>query len=200
MIGALVFGVNLFHEISKDSTRTTFLSIPISTAEKTIAKFIMLAICYQVMMIVLYIVSYYFVFLVDLTLGINVMEPLFPDMGWPFFYSFHISLILGSFFAFGSIKFNTFSFPKIVIWLVFFAIGVSIIMIVTAIALFPELREFILQSIIGNEELEGFQLLSNSASLEDSWPWKTARFVWYFLLIPVLWIMIFLHIRDKEAS
>ena len=189
-ICAAIIGAISFEEIKKRNTRVEYLTLPASAFEKLSSKFISTMIIYPLLIVILYIIG------ANLINGVaNLIYPddiIFrpnPDHKWTLYT---IGAIITSFFAYGSIKFNTGSFIKIILWLIAFALIFAFINFLFSIAMFPEFRN----------ELFGMGQAQNNMHMEanpaDHWVISFTKKAFYALPL-LFWVMSYFTLKEKEA-
>ncbi len=188
-ISLAIIGSLSWEEINKRNKRIDYLVLPASSLEKTTSKFVSVMLVYPALMILVYIV---------LAPLVNSIAGLLYDGPITFNYNadsklllLNAGLIITSFFAYGSIKFNTSSFIKIILWgLGLFGIF-ALVSFVMALTLYPDLRA----------EVFGYDsTITRSFNIdpEDHWVPKLAMKLYYIVPL-IFWTMSFYTLKEKEA-
>lgn len=190
MIGCTIMGSITWEEIAKRPRRIEYLSLPASTAEKLSSKFITSAILFPILMIIMFFIMRGYAEGMNSILGGRLRLDNFPDFEQ--YKLFNVGAILTAIFAYGSIKYNTASFPKIIVWaLAFFAAFVAISFVLGFI-IFPEMRH----AIFGFDEPRA-QIHTND-NIEDFWLIGLLKKLFYIVPL-IFWGMSYFTLKEKEA-
>ena len=189
-IGCAIMGSTSFEEINKRPKRIEFLNLPSSALEKTLSKFLTVAIAYPLGMIILYyLLSVYANILTsiggsELTISHSLDETALN--------LFTIGSIIIAFFAYGSIKYNTGSFIKIIIWGFALFAAFAAISFIIAFITFPELR-----AVIFNQNVED-NLVHTDENIENFWVISLVKKLFYITPL-IFWVLSYFTLKEKEA-
>lgn len=188
-ISLAIVGSISWEEINKRNKRIDYLVLPASTLEKTASKFLSVMLVYPLLMILLYIV---------LAPLVNSVAGVLYDGPITFNYNADSKLILAnagliivSFFSYGSIKFNTGSFIKIILWGLAMLGIFALISFIIALTLYPDLRA----------EVFGYETdLKRSMNIDpgDHWIPQLGQKLYYIVPL-IFWTMSFYTLKEKEA-
>lgn len=189
LIGLAVIGSISFDEVNKRNKRIDYLNLPASPIEKVSSKFLSVMIIYPILFIGISLL-YHVIFLM---FG-NILFPTEFQMGSldsNINYIIFWGLTIASFFTYGSIKYNTASFVKILLWLLLFIAIWAALNFLLGISLFPELRA----------EVFGYDHEYNRVAklnIKDHWVIDFIKRAYY--LLPLLfWVLTYFALNEKEA-
>lgn len=189
-IGCAILGSTAFEEINKRPKRIEFINLPSSALEKTLSKFITVAIVYPVAMIIMYYLASGYANILNSIGGENI--GISHQMGTTAFNLITVGLIIISFFAYGSIKYNTGSFVKIIIWGLGLIAAFAAISFVIALITFPELR-----AVIFNQNIE-HQVINTDENIENFWVISLVKKLFYITPL-IFWVLTYFTLKEKEA-
>ena len=189
-VSCSIIGAVTWEEIKKRPSRIEYLALPATVGEKTISKIISVAIVFPILMIGVYFIVYGYATLGSLLIGDRLH--LNTEMDGNGVKLFAIGSIITSFFAYGSIKYNTTSYPKIIVFGLFGFALFLLISFIIAFVLFPELRA----AIFGNLQ-EG----ENVETTGDPGDWWLIKFLKnaYYLVPLIFWGLCYFTLKEKEA-
>lgn len=188
-ISLAIIGSITWEEINKRNKRIDYLVLPASTMEKTASKFISIMIVYPLLMVLLYMV---------LAPLVNGIAGVLYDGPIIFNYNAdnkvilaNAGLIITSFFAYGSIKFNTGSFIKIILWGLAVMGVFALISFIMALTLYPDLRA----------EVFGFEsTIQRSMNVDPGEHWIPQLAIKLYYIVPLIfWTMSYYTLKEKEA-
>jgi len=189
-ISLVVIGSISFKEVGKQNERVNFLNLPTSTLEKTLSKFLSTSVIFPILLI-----AVFFVF-----------SPLFEGFARAIFSGeliwentienkkilFITGLLLTAFFAYGSIKYNTISFVKIILWLIVFIAIIAALNFLLGISLFPELRA----EVFGLEH--DYNRTTSNENMNSDFIENLGMTAFYLSPL-VFWVLTFFALKEKEA-
>lgn len=189
IVSLAVIGSISFDEINKRNKRVDYLNLPASSIEKTISKFLSVMVMFPLLFIGVSLI-FHFIFSIS---GNIIFQDSFQK---EFFDSSLVQIVfwgltIASFFTYGSIKYNTTSFVKIILWLLIIVgiwAGLNFLM---GLSLFPELRA----------EIFGYDHDYNRVTnlyIKNHW---IIRFIknTYYLLPLIFWVLTYFALKEKEA-
>jgi len=193
LISCAVIGSISYEEVAKRPTRIEYLNLPASTLEKTGSKFISAGIIFPIMMIIMYYIMYAYASGFNAIAGNDLVINNQPDVHQHIIWV--VGAIIVSFFAYGSIKYNNASFPKIIIWGLAMLVAFGIIMFLYGLIMFPELRA----EIFGNGEMNN-QLHNNNQdpNIEELFIVRLVTKLFYIVPL-IFWTFSFFTLKEKEA-
>ncbi len=190
-ISCSIVGSISFEEINKRYGRIEYLSLPASSLEKISSKIINVAIIFPILMIVLYYLIYGYASGINNMFGEFITLNNQPDEKQYILYT--VGAIITAFFAYGSIKYNTASFPKIIVWGLAFAGMFAAIMFIYAFIMFEPLRA----EILGYGHPPN-QQVRTADNVENHWVLSFAKKLFYFVPI-IFWTLSYFTLKEKEA-
>lgn len=191
LISCSIVGAISFEEINKRPSRIEYLSLPASAIEKIASKIINVAILFPILMIALYYIIYGYATAVNGILGEIIRLNNEPDES--IFILLTVGAIITAFFAYGSIKYNTASFPKIIIWALAFCAIFGVVMFIYAFIMFEPLRA----EIMGYEQDYG-RTMNSGQNIENHWVLKLFQKLFYFVPL-IFWTLSYFTLKEKEA-
>lgn len=189
-ISMAIMGAISFTEINNRGNRIAFLNLPASAIEKTISKFLATMIAFPILFsMVTTVMTYLFNAIAKWLVSGKVTFSHLPDDPWTLFTA---GLIICSFFAYGSIKYNTASFAKIIVWglalFALFALGSFIF----GLLIYPEIRA----TVFGYEY--DSVVISTDENVENHWIIKFV--IKFYYVVPLLfWTLVYFTLKEKEA-
>lgn len=188
-ISLSIIGSISWEEINKRNKRIDYLLLPASSLEKTLSKFISVVIVYPLMVILL------FAALVPI---LQSLANLFYDGTITFnraiddkIILLNAGMIVVSFFAYGSIRFNNSSYVKIILWGLAIIGIFALISFLFAIALYPDLRA----EVFGYEST-----LQRNMNVDTGNHWIISLAKKLYYAVPLIfWTMSYYSLKEKEA-
>ncbi len=187
LIGGVIVGSASFGELSKRHTRINYLNLPASSVEKVLSK----AITY----LLLFPISVYllFLFLSMIISGINATF-LEIDSNGKFelepIYMIAIILFTISIFFYGSVRFNTYAFPKTLLMALSVLFILGGIGFLTAYAIYPELR-----AVVAGDAPD---MVFDGGNLEEHWVIDSIKALYF--LSPLLFVTLSIFcLKEKEG-
>lgn len=194
----IVFGffytVGSFRELKLLPTRTDFLTLPATTAEKVITKWFFGNILYWLGIILLFT---FFFFVQKIVIGGFMGKPTdtYQFLSKGNLVGLHYIIVVFSVYFFGAATFNTGAWYKVILWGIVLSLLYIALVFVFAYALFPEMRSMLHEH--GNVNVQNSAPLD--VLLEDFWVFKFAKFFILYLAAPFFWFMTYLKIKEKEV-
>jgi hypothetical protein len=194
VIFGFIYTISSFKELKLLPTRSDFLTLPATTAEKVFTKWFFGNILYWLGVILVFVAFY---FIQKIIIGGFMGKPFepFEFFSQAHFTSLHYIIVVFSVYFFGATAFNTGAWYKVILWGILLSILYIALVFIFAYALFPEMRAMIHGSIetidTGNAPVD--------LILEDFWVIKFARFFMLYLAAPFFWFMTYLKIKEKEV-
>ncbi len=194
VVFGFIYTISSFRELKLLPTRSDFLTIPATTAEKVFTKWLFGNVLYWLGVILVFVVFY---FIQKIIIGGFMGKPFetFELFSRAHFTSLHYIIVVFSVYFFGAAAFNTGAWYKVILWGIVLSILYIALVFVFAYALFPEMRAM----IHGNIESVGTVNAPVDLILEDFWVIKFAKFFILYLAAPFFWFMTYLKIKEKEV-
>lgn len=196
IVCSVIIGSLVFIEMRKSSERVSYLSLPATAIEKICSKFIISMVVFPILMFVMYTIGYYFIRLLNISFSSNSLILIFigKNSSIQFSLILHISMILISIFAYGSIRYNNASFVKIVIRVITIIVITAFLSFILALILLPPFRA----EVFGQPYHRPVFPLNHDIG-ENHWFPKLAEFSFFFVIIPVFWMMSYFSLKEKEV-
>lgn len=194
VIFGFIYTVNSFHELKLLPTRSDFLTLPATTAEKVLTKWFFNNIVYWIGVALVFII---FFLIQKLIIGEIMGKPFesFDLFSKTNLNGLHFVIVIFSVFFFGAATFNTGGWYKLIFWGILLNIFYFILLFIFAYSLFPELRAL----INGDHHLSQSNNAPIDLILEDYWVIKFGKFFLMYLAAPFFWFMTYLKIKEKEV-
>lgn len=194
VIFGFIYVVNSFSELKLLPTRSDFLTLPATTAEKVFTKWLFANVLYWIGVLLVVIVFY---FIQKLIIGLFMGKTFesFQYFSKELITGLHYIIVVFSVYFFGAAAFNTGAWYKVILWAVLFSLVYIALVFVFGYMLFPEFR-----AELHGENIHRFN--SNvpvDLILEEFWIIKLAKFFIKYLAAPFFWFMTYLKIKEKEV-
>jgi hypothetical protein len=193
IIFGFIYTINSFQELKVLPTRTDFLVLPASAAEKVFAKWLFSNVLYWLAVIFIFTLFY---FIQKIIIGGFMGKPFetYDLLSKVNFSGLHFIIVVFSVFFFGAATFNTGAWYKVILSAILLSLVYLALVFIFAYILFPEVRSILHGEIENVKNSAPVDLL-----LEDFWVIKFAKFFLTYLAAPFFWYMSYLKIKEKEV-
>ena len=192
-LSGLFMSARAFYQLNTPQQRHLYLSLPASTLEKYISKWLPTAVFFPIVFTLAYWLTAQIIGLIRTPdFAFEVFSP-FEESNW---LNLKIYFVVQSVFLFGSIAFNQYAFFKTAFGLLIVGAGLLLInYVVFRVAYWDYLEGF----GTPNEYAQTMRVSEEYTQTVDGPIWSTVQNLFWFLLAPVFWVAGYFRLKEREV-